>query len=114
MFFAAGYATFFVCDKLLHFDLFAAKQIANVVGLSLNFLVQRYWAFSTDMSKANQSGVMAKYGAVTLMNFMLDFGIIALLKKAGISPYIGQFISATFFTPWNYLWYKHVIFKDKR
>jgi hypothetical protein len=36
------------------------------------------------------------------------------LKSIGISPYVGFFISAGFFTAWNYLWYRFWVFYSKR
>jgi putative flippase GtrA len=40
----------------------------------------------------------------------MDYGIVAGLKAAGITPYIGQFISSGFFTVWNYFWYRFWVF----
>ncbi len=112
LFFAGGYATFFVCDKVFHLNLFASKQIANLVGLSLNYVVQRYLAFAGDLRRAREAGVMGRYAFVTIMNFGIDYIIIASLKSVGVSPYLGQFVSAGFFTPWNYVWYRYVVFKE--
>jgi hypothetical protein len=41
---------------------------------------------------------------------MIDYLIILGLKKIGISPYIGQFVSAGFFWGWNFFWYRFWVF----
>jgi hypothetical protein len=51
-----------------------------------------------------------KYTILTIFNFGLDYLIVGGLKHLGISPYVGLFISAGFFTVWNYLWYRFWIF----
>jgi putative flippase GtrA len=56
---------------------------------------------------------VGKYTALTLVNLALDYAIIWGLKQIGISPYIGFFLSAGFFTVWNYVWYRLWVFYAK-
>lgn len=110
--FIAGYAAFFVCDKGLGLNLWWATIISNLIGWSLNFGLERYWVFSK--SKGEEiTQVSARYIVYTAITFVMTYFILDGLKKVGISPYIGQFISAGFFTFWNYYWYKSWVFKSK-
>jgi putative flippase GtrA len=112
-YFWSGYAVFFVCDQLLGLNLWWAKLIANIAGWVVNYTLQRYWVFKNPSLAKHQTEVTTRYIALTLFNFLLDYGIVRGLQIVGITPYIGQFISASFFTVWNYLWYKLWVFPQK-
>ncbi len=113
-FFWSGYLVFFVVDKGLGGSFFWAKSLATLVGWTVNYLLQRYWVFNDPKLKKNQNQVTGKYAAITLINFVLDYLIVYGLKRIGITPYIGQFVSSGFFTIWNYLWYKFWVFSTKK
>jgi len=112
-YFWSGYGTFFVLDKLLGASFFWAKSGATLVGWVVNFVLQRYWVFNNKNLAKHQTEVTTRYIGITLTNFVLDFLIVFGLKEMGISPYIGQFIAAGFFTVWNYLWYRYYVFPEK-
>lgn len=94
-------------------DLLIINFIGNAVGITLNFLIARYWVFKT--SKPSKLGVATKrYIVYTALNaFLLNFLILRGLKEFGIEPEIGQFIASAFFTIWNYYWYKAWVFKGR-
>lgn len=112
-YFWVGYAMFFVLDKGLGWSLFWATMTANVTGWTVNYLLQRYWVFSNPALRKHQTEVTGRYIFITLVDFALNYFIIAGLKGFGITPYIGQFISSGFFTVWNYLWYRFWVFPTK-
>jgi len=98
----------FLDDKI---PLFYANLIGNAVGISLNFLLERYWVF-----KASRTATVVisarRYLVYTVLNaFLLNYFILQGLRNIGIEPEIGQFIAAGFFTAWNYFWYKAWVFK---
>lgn len=98
-----------------HLPLFWVNFIGNAVGITLNFLVERYWAFKS--SRPTTLFVATKrYIIYTVLNaFLLNYLILAFLNnKLNIPPSIGQFIAAGFFTVWNYFWYKYWVFKGKQ
>lgn len=112
-YFWSGYATFFFADKVFHLNLWWAKLIANIVGWLVNYALQRYWVFNNPKLAKHQLDVTRRYIIITLSNFVIDYLIVQGLKNIGITPYIGQFISAGFFTVWNYLWYRYWVFPEK-
>lgn len=107
-----GYLMFFVADKGFHWSLWWAKLLANVTGWTLNYALQRYWVFG-DRRKTKQVPMTWRYIIITLVDFVLDYFIVAGLKAVGISPYIGQFVSSAFFGLWNYVWYRWWVFPAK-
>jgi putative flippase GtrA len=112
-YFWSGYLVFFLADKGLHWTLWWAKMSANVVGWIVNYSLQRYWVFNNKSLKGHQTQVTGRYMFITLVDFLLDYLIVAGLKQAGLTPYLGQFVSAGFFTFWNYLWYRFWVFPEK-
>lgn len=113
VYFWSGYVVFAFCYSVLKWDWLPAKIAADLLGWTLNYLVQRYWAFASNKLKHHEERTIGRYGAITLLNLLLDYLIIAGLKAIGISPYIGFFISAGFFTIWNYAWYRFFVFFAK-
>lgn len=112
-YFWSGYLMFFVLDKGFHLNLWWAKLGANITGWIVNYTLQRYWVFNNAKLKKHQTEVTGRYIVITLVDFVLDYLIVAALKSIGISPYIGQFVSSGFFTVWNYLWYKFWVFPQQ-
>jgi putative flippase GtrA len=111
LWFWSGYIIIVVlADKI---PLFWANFAGNAVGLTLNFLVERYWVFST--KKQTKLGVATwRYIIYTTLNaFALNYAILQVLVNMGIKPAIGQFIASAFFTGWNYFWYKTWVFKGQ-
>ncbi len=112
-YFWSGYLVFFVADKGLGLSLWWAKLSANLVGWTVNFMLQRYWVFRNPHLKGHLGDTTGRYVVLTLFNFGLDFLIVAGLKSAGLTPYLGQFVSAGFFTGWNYVWYRFWVFPEQ-
>ena len=110
-YFWSGYLVFFIADQLLGLNLWWAKLAANLTGWIVNFILQRYWVFNDHKLKSKQTQVTGRYIALTGLNFLLDYLIVWSLKSLGLTPYLGQFVSAGLLTVWNYLWYKYWVFK---
>ncbi len=108
--FWSGYIIIVTFDGII--GLFLANLIGNAVGISLNFLLERYWVFKT--KKPAKLAIAAKrYVVYTALNaFLLNYLILLGLRDGlGIQPEFGQFIASAFFTGWNYFWYKVYVFK---
>lgn len=111
-YFWSGYLAFFIFDKKLGWSLFGAKMGANLVGWTVNFILQRYWVFRNPHLRGQLGAVTGRYMVVTIVDFFLDYLIVAGLAAVGLTPYLGQFASAGFFTVWNYLWYRFWVFPE--
>lgn len=113
VYFWSGYAIFAICYSGLKWGWFPAKITADAVGWSFNYLVQRYWAFAGQHHLSEMQHV-GRYLFIETIGFILDYLIIGGLNAIGITPYIGFFISAGFFTIWSYLWYKYWVFPERK
>jgi putative flippase GtrA len=110
IYFWSGYAIFAIGYSVLHWWWLWAKVAADIFGWTANYIVQRYWAFASDHPRLREMQHVARYLSIESIGFVLDYLIIAGLKYIGITPYIGFFVSAAFFTVWSYLWYKYWVF----
>lgn len=109
VYFWSGYAVFAVGYSVLHLWWLWAKVASDAVGWSANYFVQRYWTFA-GQHHLREIEHIYRYLFIETVGFILDYAIIGGLKAVGITPYIGFFISAGFFTVWSYLWYKYWVF----
>jgi putative flippase GtrA len=109
-YFWAGYFIIVFLTPVI--GLWWANILGNGVGVTVNFILERYWVFKGTKKRA-VTVVSGKYIIITAVNFLLNYFILNYLKKAGVPVSIGQFIASAFFTVWNYFWYKLWVFKDK-
>jgi putative flippase GtrA len=109
-----GYAIFAICYSGFGWSWLPSKVAADAIGWTLNYLVQRYWAFNSDHLKLSEMQHVGRYIFIETIGFFLDYAIIAGLYAIGITPYIGFFISAGFFTVWSFLWYKYWVFPEEK
>lgn len=113
--FWSGYLTFALCYSVFGWDLWWAKLTANVVGITVNFILERIWVFDRGRRNKRLTVVTERYVILTLVNFVIDYLIVRGLQDLfGLTPYLGQFVSAGFFYLWNYLWYKYWVFAAER
>lgn len=110
LYFWTGYVIFAVGYSFLHWGWLWSKILADAVGWTLNYLVQRRWAFAGQGHKLSEMQHVGRYLFIESIGFVLDYVIIGGLKAIGVTPYIGFFISAGFFTVWSYFWYKYWVF----
>jgi len=111
-YFWTGYLIFFGADKGLHLSLWWAKLASNVFGWTINYLLQRFWVFKNPKLRGHMAETSGRYIFITLVDFLLDYIIVASLKSVGLTPYLGQFVSSGFFTGWNYFWYRFWVFPE--
>ncbi len=113
-FFVSGYLVFSLLYGLLHWHWLVAKGIADLIGWSLNYLIQHYLAFSEAARQQGHKKVLKKFVPFSLFNIPIDYAIVGSLKWLGITPFLGLWISSIFFTVWKWLWYKHWVFKVQK
>lgn len=112
LYFWVGYGVFATCYSGLGWDWLPSKILADIIGWSLNYVVQRFWAFS-DQAHLSEMQHAGRYVFIESVGFVLDYAMIWGLNAVGVSPYIGFFIASGFFTVWSYLWYKYWVFPAK-
>jgi putative flippase GtrA len=109
-YFWSGYIVFAIAYSGFHWAWWPAKMLADAIGWTLNYVAQRYWAFNSESLMHHEFSTAKKYIVLTIFNFGLDYLIVGGLKHLGVTPYIGLFVSAAFFTVWNFAWYRFWVF----
>lgn len=92
-------------------DLWIATPIAFLTSLVFNFFIQRKFTFKSS-SRAHVS--FAKYGALVLFNLVATDVIVNVIADSGQSYAIGKLAATVATTGWNFLLYKHWIFKPAK
>ncbi|MBI5357504.1 GtrA family protein [Candidatus Saccharibacteria bacterium] len=110
VFFWSGMAVFALLYSVIKIDWLIAKLIADAVGWTLSFFIQRYWAFNDPRLKHKTLQTGKRYTLITVANFAIDYAIVATMKHFGVTPYLGMITASIFFTVWNYLWYRFWVF----
>src|SRR4051812_20436618 len=87
VYFFFGYTMFALLWSVLGWPLFWAKITANFFGWSINYSLQRYWVFGRGVRPTKHVRVTRRYMLITLIDFGLDYLIVAGLRRIGISPY---------------------------
>ncbi len=113
LYFWTGYLIFFIAFSVFGWNLWWSKLASNVVGWVVNYMLQRFWVFKNPKLAKHREEVTFRYAVITLVDFILDYYIVRGLQIIGITPYLGQFASAGFFTVWNYLWYRSWVFTSR-
>ena len=114
IYFWVGFGVFALLWSGFGWSLWWASVTSNFVGWITNYLLQRYWVFDNPNLKRHQTQVTSRYIFITAVDFVLNYFILLGLRRGfHISPYIGQFISAAFFTGWNYFWYRFWVFPQR-
>lgn len=90
-----------------------AKAVADILGWSANYLIQRYWAFYDRRLKGHNRRVVRRFVIINILDLLIDYSIIFGLQLLGITPYVGFFVSAGVTTVWDYLWYRFWVFKPE-
>lgn len=109
-FFWSGYLMFAFLYSGLGIEIGVSKIASYLFGLSVNFVLLRLWVFRTKRPVDHLPEVSLRYGLLSLINMGLDYVIVVGLAALGLTPYLGQFVSAGFFTVWNFVIYKLWVF----
>lgn len=114
--FWSGYGAFALLDLVIGVPFWPNRVLSYGFGVVVNFYLQRYWVFGKrHLSKKQIHASAEKYYGLMFTNFLLDLAIVGgLYELADVSPYIGQFVSAGFFTVYNYLLFKFWVFKKRK
>jgi putative flippase GtrA len=107
------YFGFFVFHQLFSWTEIAALATASVIAHVLYFIVDREWVFDDKGKRRKTSSELIRFVLFMGLNYFINLGIIyVLLHYFDLTPYIGQFIAAGFFTVWSYFGLKFWVFRQ--
>lgn len=111
LYFWIGLGVFALCHNVFHWNWIVSKALSDVLGWTLNYLIQRYWAFYDKRLKGQDRRVVIRYTFINAVDLIFDYAIVFGFVHFQINIYIGFVVSAFFTTVWDYLWYRYWVFK---
>jgi putative flippase GtrA len=109
-----GYPIF---HELLEWAELPALATASILAHGLFFVVDSEWVFNEKGRGGHERKTvneLVRFALFMGLNYFINLGIIASLSMyLHITPYIGQFIAALFFTLWTYIGLKYWVFKRR-
>lgn len=107
-----GHAFF---HEALHWSSAQSLATASIIAHIAFFIIDKNWVFSTKTGHAKTSGEVVRFMTFMGFNYFLNLGIILGLERFfTITPYVGQFIAALFFTFWQWFGLKFWVFRHVR
>lgn len=77
--------------------------MATIAGNIVFFLVDRHWIYNARNGRRKSSREVVRFIIFMAANFFINILIVHWLHQLlHISPYVGQFIAAAFFTVWTF------------
>lgn len=107
------YIGYFVGREVVGWDSMTSLVISSLCAHFLFFLANKEWVFEDETGKRKTGVEAVRFIIFMGLNFFINIGIITGLDNYyDIDPYIGQFISAFFFTIWSFIGLKYWVFRD--
>lgn len=107
------YIGYFLLFELAGWGYMEALVTASLVSHFFFFIANKEWVFEDETGKRKTSVEAVRFALFMGLNFFINIAIITGLQQYfDISPYIGQFISAFFFTIWSFIGLKYWVFRD--
>lgn len=109
------YIGFFLLHEIAHWSELASLATASIIAHGLFFIADSEWVFDEKGERRKTPGELTRFVIFMGINYFINLAIIAALSYyLNISPYIGQFISALFFTIWTFVGLKYWVFKKPK
>lgn len=107
------YIGFYVFHEQIQWSEVASLTTASLIAHALFFIANKEWVFDEEGENRKSTAELVRFIIFMGINFFINIGIISGLSAFfDITPYIGQFISALFFTFWTYIGLKYWVFRE--
>lgn len=108
---AVDYVALLFLYRIINVDLALATFVSFLMGLTVNFVLNKFWAFQAKNDKMNNIFQTATYLLLVAFNSLFTVIAVVRLEAIDIPPEISKPLSVVMITLWNYVLYKKVIFK---
>jgi putative flippase GtrA len=98
----------YALHSVFNVELYVATTVAYFTDLLANYAVNRWWVFAGGRSIA-ASGI--RYICLVAANYLATLAIVAALTSVHVEYVVARLVAVAVTTIWNYLAYKHWIFK---
>lgn len=109
------YIGFFLLYEIAKWPELSALATASIVAHVLFFIADSEWVFDEKGQRRKTPGELTRFVIFMSINYFINLGIIAGLSYyLDLTPYIGQFVSALFFTFWTFIGLKYWVFRKPK
>lgn len=112
--FYSDYLIFWIGYRKLALGLVVAQAFAYIVGVVVNFVMERYWVFERISKGESAQKETPRYVVVLITNYLITVALLEILESFGISAMWGKYFVAFFFTFYNYVIFRFWVFKAPR
>lgn len=102
----------FVFNSLLGWAELSSLVVASLIAHALFFIVDKQWVFADKKGRRKTNTEITRFVLFMGFNYFLNLAIIqALITYTPLNVYTSQFVSALFFTAWNFLGLRFWVFQ---
>lgn len=111
--FGGTYLGYFLLHEMAKWPDASALATASIIAHALFFIANKEWVFDDKTGRRKTSSEIQRFVMFMGMNYFINLGIIIGLQTYfGITPYVGQFIAALFFTFWTFIGLRFWVFRE--
>lgn len=104
----------FVAQRVFHASDSLAVSLGFWLGVAFSFLLQKFFAFESREVQPRVLGWQTvSFGVLLLVNYLFTLGVVALLAGV-LTVYVARMLALVITTAWNFLVYKHIIFRQSK
>jgi putative flippase GtrA len=101
--------TLWVLYELAHWQLWAATSAGFWLSFAVNFLVNKYFTFSSRTGGRQQ---LVRYGVAVVVNYLANLGIVTGLVGLGVPAVVAKVFAVALLSLVNFVVYKRWVFRD--
>lgn len=94
----------------LHIDLPVATTVAFLLGLMVNFILNKLWSFRAAGGAHNSARQAVLYAILVVFNLLCTNGLVLYAHMLGIEPEFSKPVATALLTAVNFIAYKKIIF----
>lgn len=111
--FLTTYIGFPVFHEVLGWERITSLVVASLIGNVIFFILDKEWVFNTSSNSRKTRREVMRFIIFMTLNFFINIAIVeGLARLFDITPYVGQFVAAGFFTVWNFIGLKFWVFQE--
>lgn len=108
---AVDYCLLLVLYRLIGAPLAVATTIAFLVGLAVNFCLNKYWTFGAPGGTGQTSRQAALYGLLVVVNLLFTSFFIVTSATMHVGPELSKPVATAVIMVVNYIVYRQIVFK---
>jgi len=103
-----------VALRVLHLDYLTAATIGFSLGLCVNYVLARTWAFASRVSRVrNRLAEFAVFAAIGVVGLVINDAIIAVVTESlRVDPLVSKIVAAGVVFAWNFFLRRYVLFRN--